>query len=299
MAAVMRLTITIVLGLLGACQRTTLAQESESVVAPPLSVMTFNIRYGTAGDGPDAWTHRRDLVADIIRRHDPDVVGVQEALRFQLDFLLEQLPDYAYCGVGRSDGAEAGEFAAVLFRTDRMELIEQKTFWFSETPEAPGSTSWGNRIPRICTRALLRDRATDASFVLFNVHLDHQSQPSRYRSIQLLRERMASWIAVPVIVTGDFNAGESSEEMRLLRDGRPGTRDMPFVDTFRVRRPDADAVGTFNGFAGTRTGEKIDGIFARPDCTVLSAAILHDERDGRYPSDHFPVTATIRLATDR
>jgi endonuclease/exonuclease/phosphatase family metal-dependent hydrolase len=264
----------------------------------PIRVMSFNIRYGTAGDGEDAWPHRRGLVMRTIGSFRPTVLGVQEALRFQLDEIGDEFREFGEVGVGRDDGAEAGEYAAILYDRRRLELLESGTFWLSDTPEVVASTSWGNRITRIVTWARFRGRAaTDAdggTFYVFNTHWDHESQPSRKRSAELLLERIAGRAAAtdPVIVTGDFNAGEGNPAFRRLVEHDRAH----LVDTFRAVHPDADHVGTFNGFTGERDGDKIDAVLASPEWTVLEASVVRVNEDGRYPSDHFPVTAVLRAA---
>jgi endonuclease/exonuclease/phosphatase family metal-dependent hydrolase len=149
---------------------------------PDLSVLSFNIRYGTADDGENSWQHRREFVFDVIRDQEADIVGLQEALRFQLDEIADAVTGYSELGVGRDDGVEAGEYAAILYREEKFEALDHGTFWFADTPELPGAVGWGAHIPRICTWARLRDRETARSFYVFNVHLDHQSQESRERS---------------------------------------------------------------------------------------------------------------------
>jgi D-aminopeptidase len=262
--------------------------------AEPLTVMSFNIRYGTADDGPNGWTGRRRFVGDLVRDHTADIVGLQEALDFQIREIASANPMYAVVGVGRDDGKSKGEFTAILFNKDRLRVADSGTFWFSDTPDVPASRSWGNRITRICTWARFIDRDASA-FWVYNLHLDHQSQPSRERSVALLLERVARHRSAgePVVITGDFNAGEDNPAMLQLvrRDGTPG----PFVDTFRVLHPGEKQAGTFNGFKGTMDGPKIDYVLVQPGTAVLSAAIVRTARDGRYPSDHFPVLARIRF----
>ena len=256
----------------------------------PLTVMTFNIRYGTAQDGENRWNARRDLLFDVIREQDPDVLGLQEALDFQIDEILAALPAYAVVGVGREDGRRGGEFAAILFRRDRLRVAESATFWFSDTPGVPGSRSWGNSVTRICTWARFIDRE-GRGFWHYNVHLDHQSQPSRERSAALLLQRVGerSVPAEPAIVTGDFNVGERNPALEILRAAG-------FLDTFRVQHPDERRVGTDTGFKmDNDAGEKIDYILVPPGATVLRADIIRNARDGRYPSDHFPVVARVVL----
>lgn len=264
-----------------------------AVVAPAaaqqeLRVMSFNIRYGTANDGPNHWDLRRDFLVDVITAEAPDVIGVQEALHGQLVFLLAQLPAYGLVGVGRDDGKEAGEYSAILYRKERLTVQQSETFWFSETPRAVASTSWGNRIPRICTWARFATGAGTSLYV-YNVHLDHQSQPSREKSAALLRARIeAREPKAPFVVTGDFNAGERNPAVQTMTAGNFA------IDTFRVKHPTASPVGTFTGFEPGRVdGEKIDYVFVSPDVAVEEAAIVRTSREGKYPSDHFPVTARI------
>jgi endonuclease/exonuclease/phosphatase family metal-dependent hydrolase len=252
--------------------------------------MSFNVRYGTAPDGANGWEHRRPLVLRVVRDFDPAVLGVQEALRFQLDELRAAVPTLGEVGAGRRDGRGAGEYAAILYDRARLDVLEQGTFWFSETPDVAGSTSWGNQIPRICTWGRFAVSGTPDRFYVFNVHWDHESQASRLRSGELLRARLAArpHPQDPVIVTGDFNAGESNPALQPLRGAGLG-------DTFRVAHPDAEAAGTFHGFTGRPGPEKIDGIWITPGWQVIRAGIDRTNSSGRYPSDHFPVTATLRL----
>lgn len=271
-------------------------QRAASAPVAPLAVMSFNIRYGTANDGENRWENRRALLFDVIRDAGADLVGLQEALDFQIDELLDAVPGYAAVGVGRDDGRRAGEYAAILFRRDRFRVDRSGTFWFSDRPEVAASRSWGNRITRICTWARFVDRDGRA-FWLFNVHLDHESQPSRERSTALLAERIAARTPArePAIVTGDFNAGEDNAAVARLTAGPPG-RPGRLVDTFRVLHPDERDVGTFTGFRlGATGGDKIDYVLVEPGIEVLSASIVRTSRDGRYPSDHFPVVATVRF----
>jgi endonuclease/exonuclease/phosphatase family metal-dependent hydrolase len=267
-----------------------IAQTSapQPVPASPLSVMSFNIRYGTASDGENHWLRRREQLFALLREQQADVVGLQEALHGQIAEILQAVPGYAYVGVGRSDGRQAGEYAAILYRTARLQIRRSDTFWFSDTPGVVKSTSWGNQIERICTWAYFEDRE-GPSFYLYNVHLDHLSQPSRERSVALLISTIgARDPRAPAVVTGDFNAGEDNAATAAMRAA--------FRDSFRVLHPDATEVGTFSGFTLGRTaGDKIDYVFVEPGVEVLDAVIVRTSRDGRYPSDHFPMTARIRL----
>ena len=269
-----------------------------------LRIMTFNIRYGSANDGENDWKNRREMVSDVIRNHPSDVVGLQEALRFQMDSIREDLPVYGEIGVAREDGNNEGEYSSILYRTDRFGVGESGTFWFSDTPEIAGSNTWGNACVRICSWARLIETKTGKAFYIFNLHLDHVSQPSREKSAVLLAERIRNRrYKEPFVVTGDFNAGESNPVITYLKgqiavegpDGRKTKTPIRMVDTFRVLHPDVKDVRTAHGFKGTRQGNKIDYVFVPSGAKVLEAQILYDNVDGRYPSDHYPVDALFRL----
>jgi endonuclease/exonuclease/phosphatase family metal-dependent hydrolase len=266
------------------------ARAAPGAAPVTLRVMSFNIRYGTAADGDNHWDRRKEFLVELLREQMPDVIGVQEALYPQLEYILRALPGYAMVGVGRDDGVRAGEYACIIYRTAALTVSRSDTFWFSDTPERVASASWGNRITRICTWAQFTT-PDGRAINFYNVHLDHESQPSREKSVALLRARMAARDPqAPVLVTGDFNAGEMNPAVIAMREGNL------FRDTFRVVQPSAAPVGTFTAFKhGEIAGDKIDYVFASPEWEVLEAAIVRSEREGRYPSDHFPVTAVVRL----
>jgi endonuclease/exonuclease/phosphatase family metal-dependent hydrolase len=263
------------------------------------------ISHGTADDGEDAWEKRRDLCLSVIRKHSPDVIGLQEALRFQIDEIRAAMPVYGEVGVGRDDGKTTGEYSAILYRTDRFTIASSGTFWFSETPEVIASKTWGNEITRICTWARLIEPDTRAAFTMFNLHLDHRSEPSRRKSAELLAHRILARpdSREPVVVTGDFNCGEKSPAIQFLLgqnaaavEGSKGVAEWTGMrDTFRIVHPHAASVGTFHAFKGETSGEKIDYIFVQPRTEVIDATIDRTSRDGRYPSDHYAVTARVRL----
>ncbi|MBN2316975.1 MAG: endonuclease/exonuclease/phosphatase family protein [Sedimentisphaerales bacterium] len=270
-----------------------------------VKIMSFNIRYGTANDGENRWLNRREMVFDVMRNHKSDVVGLQEALKFQIDEILDAVPGFAMVGVGREDGKTKGEYSAILYNRNRFKVDESGTFWLSDTPDVPGSITWGNACTRICTWARLIEKTSGKAFYAFNVHLDHVSQPSRERAAVLLAQRIRSREhSDPFVLTGDFNVGENNSVVTYLKGtSRLGggahwehANPVPMVDTFRVLHPDMGDVGTFNGFKGRRTGEKIDYVFAPAEVKVDEAQILHNTVDGRTPSDHFPVIAHLRLS---
>jgi endonuclease/exonuclease/phosphatase family metal-dependent hydrolase len=271
-----------------------------------LAVMSFNIRDGTYDDGDNRWENRRSLVFDVLRKYDCDIVGLQEAYRFQIDQICDALRDYAWIGVGRDDGKDKGEHSAILYRKDRIEVAEEGTFWFSDTPESPGSVTWGNACTRVCTWGRFVIRKSGKAFYVYNLHLDHVSQPSREKSVILLERRIEERRHPDsVIVTGDFNAGESNPVIAYLKglaslagtDGIVSSAPVVLVDTFRSVNPQAAQVGTSHQFKGARSSEKIDYIFTQSDLEAFDAKILYDADDSRYPSDHFPIMTALSFAS--
>ncbi|HBB68013.1 MAG: hypothetical protein A2X28_00255 [Elusimicrobia bacterium GWA2_56_46] len=269
-----------------------------------IRAMTFNVRLGSANDGSDNWENRRDMVFDVLRRYKPDVVGLQEPLRFQLDQIRRAVPEYGELGVGREAGGTEGEYSPILYRRSRFTPAESGTFWFSDTPETAGSSNWGNAYIRICTWARFVEKKTGGAFYVFNVHLDNVSQASREKSVILLVKRILGRSRPdPVVVTGDFNVAENNSAVRYLTAGDAleaadvdlRVNPIPMVDTFRALHGDARGTGTFHEFKGNSDGEKIDYIFTSPEISVAESEILRDSRGGRYPSDHFPVSARLYL----
>lgn len=266
-------------------------------VAAEIGVLSYNIRYGTAPDGENRWERRREFLLETIRRLDPDLLGTQETLAFQRDYLAQNLPEYEVLGVGREDGKERGEMVAIYWRRERFERLDAGHFWLSPTPDVPGSRGWDAALPRMVTWVKLRDRKHPEKkpILWMNTHFDHRGQLAREESAKLLRLKVEELGAgCSIIVTGDFNAGESSRPYQILFgpwDGKPS----PLVDTYRVahpeRRPDE---GTFCGFrAENVTGPRIDWIACSCDWQVVAAGIDRTAKDGRTPSDHFPVYAIL------
>lgn len=264
---------------------------------PELRVMSFNIRYGTAPDGENHWDRRKDFLVETILAFRPDLLGTQETLAFQRDFLAEKLPDYGCLGVGREDGKEQGEIMAIYWRKDRFEVLDSGHFWLSTTPEVPGSKSWDSALPRMVTWIKLRDlRQPDRRPILWmNTHFDHRGEQARQESARLLRAKLNEMGAgCSLIVTGDFNAGEGSQPYQLFFGEVEGVTS-PVVDSFRTAHPQRTTEeGTFSGFrAENVTGARIDWIACSRDWRIISAGIDRTSRDGRTPSDHFPVFAIL------
>ena len=257
-----------------------------------LRVMSFNIRYDEPRDGVNAWPNRKTKVADVIRFHKADVIGVQEALLSQLRDLETLLPDFEWCGVGRADGKESGEYSAILYRKSRFELIETKTFWLSETPDRPGSKGWDAALPRIVTWAKLRDRVSKITFFHFNTHFDHMGVQARNESASLILKKIGEIAGkVPVVLTGDLNVVENSDAYRTLknRDSAAKLSDARYASANGHFGGDS----TFNAFKELEPGRKIDYIFVRQGMHVREHGALSDRWNGLWASDHLPVLAEV------
>ncbi len=282
----------------GGARPATAAATAAAADAAPLRVMTFNLRYDNPGDSGNAWPHRRDWVAGLIRFHEADVVGVQEALLRQLTDLDARLPGFARVGVGRTDGRTRGEFSAILYRADRLEVLDSGTFWLSTTPEVPGSKGWDTAIERVATWARFRDRRTGCAHVHLNTHFDHVGEQARQESARLIRRRLATLAqGLPVVMTGDLNADPRSAPYRILtRDTLAGALP-PLTDAFTTSRTGHyGPTATWNAFKAIEPEKRIDYVLVSGPITVRTHGILPDSWDGRFPSDHLPVLASLAVA---
>lgn len=270
------------------------------MTAEPFRVMTFNIRYGTAKDGENRWENRREFVFETIRAYDPDILGLQEVLDFQASELREALPGYEFVGVGRRDGLAGGEFVPIMFKKRRLRLLDVRYFWLSPTPGKPGSRGWDAALPRMVTWIQLQFAESPWEMNRLNVlntHFDHRGKKARLESARLLRRLIESRGGLPTIVMGDFNCGSGSAPHRELTDDRKNLSELE--DPFVRMRPNEPDAGTFNAFRGDRSGERIDWVLYNRRIEPIEIDIDHTDYDGRYPSDHFPVTATLRMLPGR
>ena len=269
------------------------------VSAFEIDALSFNIRFDNPKDGENAWPNRKEMVGQWVKSESPDVIGLQEALRHQIDDIKKVATAYSEYGVGRDDGKSRGEHCTILYLKKRFSLDKSDcgTFWFSDTPEKIASKSWGNEIPRICTWARFIEMKTDKGFYVYNVHYDHRSQPSRLGASELIIQRISKRKRSnePIILMGDFNASENNPAIKIFKD-----EPLNLVDTFRVVKPDEKMVKTFHGFrGGSFSGGKIDHVFMLPKMgKVSSAEIVRFNKEKRYLSDHYPVRAKLSFITD-
>jgi endonuclease/exonuclease/phosphatase family metal-dependent hydrolase len=262
---------------------------------PSVRVMSFNIRLNTPSDGPNQWPRRKEMLLETIERFAPDLLGTQEVLAEQADFLAEKLSEHTMVGVGRDDAKRRGEFASVFFRTKRFERLDAGHFWLSKTPDVPGSKSWDSAITRMATWVRLADRQHPKPELLFvNTHWDHAGVQARLESAGLIRRWLVEHArGAAVIFTGDLNTPDDSPPYRTLLPA--GEDPLGLADAHRQVHPQRQRdEATYHAFTGAPAGSRIDFILASKHFTAVEAAIDRTSRDGRYPSDHFPVTAVLR-----
>lgn len=255
----------------------------------PIIVATYNLRYDNKGDGINAWPNRKQNVKALIRFHEFDLFGTQEALRGQLNDVAE-LNEFAFLGAGRDDGKEAGEHSAIFYKKDRFKALQSGNFWLSETPDKPGKGWDATCCNRICSWAKFNDLKTKKEFYLFSVHFDHQGVEARRQSGKLMVSKIKEIAKnVPVILVGDFNSTPETEQIKtiqtLLADAHEVTKTPPYGPE-----------GTFNSFKfDAPMDNRIDYIFVSKQFNVLKYGVLTDAKEQRYPSDHQPVMVKVIL----
>ena len=266
----------------------------------PIKTMSFNIRYDTSSDGVNAWNTgtipRRTLAIQVIDDFAPDILGVQEALRNQVVNLKAGLPEFDFYGVGRDNGIQSGEHSAIYYRSDRFTRTNQGTFWLTLTPDRPSAYP-GTCCNRIASWAVLQDKLDgNREYFVLNTHWDHQVAAANNHSATLIRERLGLLAeGRPMIVMGDLNSTESSTAYRRLV-GLEDPAGLQLSDAYREATPTISRdEATYHGYFGGTRGSRIDFVLHDDSFETLDATIVRTNYSGRYPSDHFPVTATLRL----
>lgn len=262
-----------------------------SMFSQQMNIITFNIRYNTPNDGVNAWPNRIEMASELLKFHEPDIFGFQEALIGQIEDIQSRLPDFEWFGVGRDDGEKGGEFSPVFFNKTKFILIDHGTFWLSETPEKP-SKGWDAALNRIVTWGKFKSKVTGKQFLVFNTHFDHIGVEARKNSANLIIEKMKKMTEnnnLPVILTGDFNLTPEQEPVLLIKKFLRDSREIS-------EQPPYGPVGTFTSFDWNSPMDKrIDYIFVNNNVSVLKYAVLTDSKDQRFPSDHLPVFARVQI----
>ncbi|MGW9685338.1 endonuclease/exonuclease/phosphatase family protein [Flagellimonas sp. 2504JD1-5] len=252
------------------------------------SIMTYNIRYNNPNDKENWWENRKQDVAALIQHYNPDILGIQEGLHKQVMYLDETLNDYAFVGVGRDDGKQKGEYAAIFYSKKQLKLINTKTYWLSETPDKV-SVGWDASMERIVTYAMFKDKNTKKTIHVFNCHYDHIGKLARENSSKLVlnlikkmgieNERTA--------VIGDLNSHPEESPIQILRT--------ELEDAYEhTSTPVYGPIGTFNGFNPMENlTRRIDYVLTK-NIQVEGFRTIDDRRkNGLYPSDHLPVLVTL------
>ena len=252
-----------------------------------LKVISYNIRVGSAPDGDNKWDIRKPASPAMIADQQPDIFGLQEALKMQLDYLEENCPDYDHVGVHRDDGKEKGEVMAIFWNTKTQKMIKWGNFWLSETPEEP-SKGWDAACFRTATWALLKDKRYNKKYYYVNTHLDHVGQEARAKGLKLIVDRIddINPEGYPMILTGDFNVDLGDPCLNSLKGRMESVRDIA---------PVTDSLDTFQGFGTGQYGNRVidyiyeSGFTAAPSFETITKTYENIP----FISDHYPIVATL------
>lgn len=263
----------------------TLGQKSQAQVSA--DVVSFNIRYGTPGDGENKWKSRRDRVFSIFKKYKEGIIATQEALPLQIEQILEEVPQLDVVYRSRTEKDKAGESNAIFYNKENWRVVTHETFWLSATPEKPASKSWGNSLPRISTQVIFQHRTTGKTIKILNTHLDRASKNSRLRSVELiLRTLMTETDATPTVLLGDFNAAFDDDIILRVKEF--------FNDAYQGDELEGC---TFHGWNGGSHCQRIDYIFYDKSEKFSLSSFKIDQWKSKqlYPSDHYPLVATFEL----
>lgn len=259
-----------------------------TTIAQTMDIISYNIRYNNPNDGADQWENRKQDVVQLLKTHQPSAFGVQEATDAQMNYLKNALSQYAAIGVGRDDGKTKGEYSAIFYKIDELELLAEGTFWLSPTPNEV-SKGWDAALPRICTYAQFKHLQSGKTFWHFNTHFDHRGEEARTQSARLIAQKIQELTAVKayVVITGDFNATPEDVPIQVMKNSFIDPLDLTHISLI-------GPYGTFSGFdLDAPLQNRIDYIFMR-GFVIDQYVHLGDKRpNGRWVSDHLPVKATL------
>lgn len=253
------------------------------------SIMSYNIKLDYPKEGENSWTNRKPFFINQLKFYEPDVIGIQEALPNQMKDMDSLLLDYSYVGVGRDDGKNEGEFSAIFYKKDKFKIIKSNTFWLSETPDQV-SMGWDGVCNRVCSYALLEDKNSGKIFYVFNTHFDHVGTEARKNSATLIIKKIKELNTknYPVVLTGDFNMEVDHESIEHIKE--------TLQDSKAIAKVTFGPEGTYNGFHFDKpVTRRIDFAFVSTEIVVNKYAVLSDNWNLQYPSDHLPVFIEIKL----
>jgi endonuclease/exonuclease/phosphatase family metal-dependent hydrolase len=258
-----------------------------------VKAMTFNVRLDTDSDGLNQWKYRSKHCGELIRYHQADIIGLQEAFLHQITDLEKELPGFGWFGKGRDDGKADGEFSALMYRKSKFKLLQEKTFWLSDSCDKVGF-GWDAACRRVVTWGQFQEVKTGKKFFVFNTHFDHLGKVARRESAKLVLRKIAEIAGnSPVILTGDFNATPDDEPIQILVDVKNPAH---VIDAEKIsKNGHYGPYSSFNGFTKEQDGRHIDYIFVKNGPIVLQHTTHSETWENKYPTDHFPVSAVIRI----
>jgi endonuclease/exonuclease/phosphatase family metal-dependent hydrolase len=255
-------------------------------------VMSFNIRYDNPADGINSWDNRKELLVSSLTNISPDIFGLQEVLKQQLEYLDDKMPAYRSIGVGREDGRTTGEYVPVFYKHTRFGLLDNGTFWLSPAPGDTGSVGWDAALTRICTWGKFRESATGLEFYFLNTHFDHMGDTARTESARLILDFINSETGgLPVILTGDFNSSPADKPYLILT----GTKGVLTDVCQPVNLAGPCNEGTFNGFGSEKEPQRIDMVFYKGRWEAGSYNVPKIKDGEMFISDHWPVVVELKI----
>lgn len=257
-----------------------------------LTVATLNIRYDNPKDGKNKWSKRKDLVVEVIKDESPDILGIQEGLKNQVDFLKDNLEGYSFKGVGRDDGVDQGEFCGFFYKSSKLKLVDFEMKWLSETPEIP-SIGWDAALERIVVWAQFELLENGKQVNVFCAHFDHRGPVARLKSAEYVSNLayMLGMDGNPVVLLGDFNDTPDSNPILTLSNS--------FDDCARAAQKKSGPTGTFHGFDSNHPlDSRIDYIFSNR-FEVIDYRVRNREEKAPYSSDHLFVSAVLKWTESR
>lgn len=259
-------------------------------LAQDYTAMTYNIKLDYPKEGENSWQNRKPFFINQIKFYEPDVLGVQEAMPNQMKDMDSLLTDYSYVGVGRDDGKNKGEFSAIFYKNKELKVLQSSTFWLSQTPDKV-SMGWDAVCNRVCTYALFQHKKTKETFWVFNTHFDHVGEVAREKSAALILKKINTLNTknYPVLLMGDFNLEPKSSPILSIKE--------KLNDSNSVAKLVFGPTGTYNGFNfNIAVKTRIDYVFvSKSSILVKKYAVLSDNWETKYPSDHLPVYINFKL----
>ena len=254
-----------------------------------VKVMTYNIRYDNPKDSINSWQNRKVALYKQILAQKPDLLGTQEGLAHQIDFLEKHLTNYKKIGIGREDAKRKGEFCAIFYHSKKYKLLKEGTFWLSDTPDKI-SVGWDAALERICTYGIFENLENQGKILILNAHFDHIGAKARTQSAKLIKRKIKTLTKkpIPTIFMGDLNVLPQNPAIATLSSFLTDSRKAPIIK---------GRTGTFNAFKTNYEEKRIDYIFSNEQLTALSYQVLDERYSQKYLSDHFPVVVVYKISS--